>query len=74
MAFSRSTKRPDKARPAVDKDVSLQVMVPARVKRDVSVQAAKEGSTQRTIILTALRAIGFEVDENDLCDKRKVRK
>ena len=72
MASSRSTARPYPAR-AAEKDVSLQVMVPTRVKRQVSVRAAKEGSTQRTIILTALRAIGIEISDKDLHDKRKVR-
>ena len=48
-------------------------MVPERIKRQVSVRAAQDGTTQRTIILTALRAIGLVVDERDLCDKRKVR-
>ncbi|MCU0730971.1 MAG: hypothetical protein MUE84_05225 [Hyphomonas sp.] len=51
----------------------MQVMVPERIKRQVSVRAAQDGTTHRTIILTALRAIGLEVDERDLCDKRKVR-
>ena len=68
---SRSTKPTFRA--AENKDVSLQVMVPARIKRQVSVRAAKEGSTQRAIILTALRAIGIEVNDKDLYDKRKVR-
>jgi hypothetical protein len=48
-------------------------MVPARIKRQVSVRAAKEGSTQRAIILTALRAIGIAVNDKDLHDKRKAR-
>ena len=56
-----------------EKDVALQVMVPERIKRQVSVRAAQDGTTHRTIILTALRAIGLVVDERDLCDKRKVR-
>jgi len=56
-----------------DRDIALQVMVPARVKRAVTVRAAHEGVTQRTIILQALRAIGFSVEEDDLLDKRKVR-
>ncbi len=55
------------------RDVSLQVMVRARIKRPVSVRAAKEGSTQRTIILTALQEIGFQVADDDLRDKRKAR-
>jgi hypothetical protein len=58
---------------STEKDVSLQVMVPAGIKRQVSVRAAEEGATQRTIILTALRAIGFAIEDKDLHDKRKVR-
>lgn len=56
-----------------EKDVSLQVMVPARLKRAVALKAASDGTTQRTIILTALRAIGLAVHDDELCDKRKVR-
>ena len=56
-----------------EKDVSLQVMVPARLKRAVALKAARDGTTQRTIILTALRAIGLAVHDDELCDKRKVR-
>jgi len=48
-------------------------MVPARIKREVSVRAAQEGTTQRTIILRALKAIGFVVNDDEMCDKRKVR-
>lgn len=56
-----------------EKGVSLQVMVPARLKREVALKAAREGTTQRTLILTALRAIGLTVHDHELCDKRKVR-
>lgn len=58
---------------SAEKDVSLQVMVPARLKREVALKAAREGTTQRTLILTALRAIGLAVQDHELCDKRKVR-
>lgn len=55
------------------RDVSLQVMVPERVKREVSLRAAQESTTQRTIILRALKAIGVMVKDDELCDRRKVR-
>lgn len=55
------------------KDVSLQVMVPAHIKREVSLRAAQEGTTQRTIILRALKTIGIMVKDHELCDRRKVR-
>lgn len=61
------------SRSAGDKEASLQVMVPVRIKREVSVCAAQEGVTQRTIILRALKAIGFVVNDDEMCDKRKVR-
>lgn len=61
------------ARNADDGDVSLQVMVPARIKREVSLQAAQNGTTLRTVILTALKSVGFTVRDDELCDKRKTR-
>jgi hypothetical protein len=48
-------------------------MVPGRIKREVSVRAAQEGVTQRTIILEGLKAIGFSVGDSELGDKRKKR-
>jgi hypothetical protein len=48
-------------------------MVPARIKREVSLRAAQEDTTQRTIILRALKAIGVVVKDGELCDRRKVR-
>lgn len=56
-----------------DRDASLQVIVPARIKREVSLRAAQEGTTQRTIILHALKAIGIMVKDDELRDRRKVR-
>lgn len=56
-----------------DGAVPLQVMVPARIKREVSLRAAQEGTTQRTIILRALKAIGVVVKDDELCDRRKLR-
>lgn len=55
------------------RDVSLQVMVPARVKRKVSLRAVQEGTTQRTIILRALKTAGVMVKDEELYDRRKVR-
>jgi hypothetical protein len=54
-------------------DVTLQVMVPAQVKRAIALRAANEGTTQRTVVLAALRAIGVPVRGDDLRDKRKAR-
>jgi hypothetical protein len=48
-------------------------MIPERIKRQVSVRAAQDGTTHRTIILTALQSIGLVEHERDLCDMWKVR-
>jgi len=56
-----------------DDDVALQVMVPRRIKHALGVKAASEGTTQRTIVLRALKAFGFEVGENEICDRRKAK-
>ena len=56
-----------------DGAVPLQVMIPAHIKREVSLRAAQEGTTQRTIILRALKAIGVVVNDDELCDQRKLR-
>lgn len=55
------------------KDVALQVMVPPDVKRAVNMQAAKEDTTQRTIVLKALQALGIPVSDDDLHDRRRDR-
>ncbi len=72
IGSSKKTADPDGTE-AGGKDVSLQVMVPMRIKREVSLRAAQEGATQRTVILRALKAIGFVVKDDELCDKRKQR-
>jgi hypothetical protein len=48
-------------------------MIPPDVKHDLNVRAAKEGTTQRTLVLLALRTFGFEIPDDDLCDRRKSR-
>ncbi|ACO79756.1 hypothetical protein AvCA_36090 [Azotobacter vinelandii CA] len=74
MSAGTSNKVADRgSNDAESKDVSLQVMVPAHIKREVSLKAAQEGTTQRTIILSALKAVGFMVKDEELCDKRKMR-
>ena len=54
-------------------EVALQVVIPQRLKREISVRAAREGTTTRAIVLTALRDAGFAVAEEDLGDRRKER-
>jgi hypothetical protein len=58
-AFKREAERP------------LQAMVPATVERAVKIRAAEEGTTVRTLILRGLKAIGVDVSEEELRDRRR---
>src|SRR5215213_8231073 len=49
----------------------LQAMVPASVERAVKIRAAEEGTTVRTLILKGLKAIGIDVPEEELRDRRR---
>lgn len=53
------------------REVSLGIEVPESVKRAVSIKAATEGITNRTLLLRALVGIGIDVDDVDLRDRRK---
>ena len=49
----------------------LQAMVPATVERAVKIRAAEEGTTVRTLILRGLKAIGVDVSDEELRDRRR---
>ena len=51
----------------------LQLRVPQDLKRKLAMDAAKEGTTIRSLILTALVAAGYDVPEDEIRDKRKGR-
>jgi hypothetical protein len=48
-----------------------QAVVPASVERAVKIRAAEEGTTVRTLILKGLKAIGVDVSEEKLRDRRR---
>jgi len=59
------------APPKREAERPLQAMVPASVERAVKIRAAEEGTTVRTLILKGLKAIGVEVSEEELRDRRR---
>lgn len=59
---------------ALDSEVPLQVMVPASVRRRVGVLSAERGENLRTTILRGLVAIGVEVPDDELVDRRGRRR
>lgn len=50
---------------------SLQLRIPSKLKRKLAMDAAKNGSTIRALILNALVAAGYEVPDEEIRDKRK---
>jgi hypothetical protein len=56
---------------ATPPESALQVMVPAAVMRQLRVLAARRGTTQRALVLEALRHIGLSVPAKAMADMRK---
>ena len=54
-------------------EVHLQITVPQRVKHALDVQAAETGRTKRSIVLEALRAVGFYVTDEEVAGRRGLR-
>jgi hypothetical protein len=52
-------------------ELSLSTKVPEHVMRELRRRYADTGVTIRVQVLLALKAQGFEIDENDLQDERK---
>jgi hypothetical protein len=49
----------------------LQVNVPVELMRELRVKAATDGTTLRHIVLQALQAAGWGVDDEELKDRRR---
>ena len=52
-------------------EVALTFKVPAYVARQLKIQAAMGGKTQREVLLEALQKLGIEVRAEDIVDRRK---
>jgi hypothetical protein len=57
-----------------DKEVPIQVMVPETVRRQVALMGADRGENIRTVVLRGLRAIGIEIPDSELADRRGRRR
>lgn len=56
------------------REVPIQVMVPKTVRRQVALMGADRGENIRTVVLRGLRAIGIDVPEYELTDRRGRRR
>jgi hypothetical protein len=55
---------------ADDREVTLQITIPRRVRRQLDRLAFEREETLRAVILRAVRSLGVEVDDDELKDKR----
>lgn len=51
----------------------LNMKVPTTLRDELKKQAAEQGVTLRVIVLRALKAAGFTVNDNELADRRPER-
>jgi hypothetical protein len=56
------------------KEVPLQVMVPEKIRRELAHLCAERGENNRTVVLRGLRAVGVQIPESELVDRRGRRK
>ena len=56
------------------KEVPIQVMVPEDIRRQVALMGADRGENIRTIVLRGLRAIGIDIPDSELGDRRGRRR
>ena len=53
-----------------DREVAIQVMVPRAVHKQVALMGVQQGESMRTVVLRGLKAIGVEVPDDQLVDRR----
>lgn len=56
------------------RQVPIQVMVPEAIRRQVVLMGANRGENIRTIVLRGLQAIGINVPDSELGDRRGRRR
>lgn len=57
-----------------DREVAIQVMVPPEIHKQVALLSVEAGESMRTVVLRGLKAIGVDVPEEQLLDRRGRRR
>lgn len=52
----------------------IQVMVPEFVRRQVALMGAERGESMRTVVLRGLQAVGIDIPDSELADRRGRRR
>jgi hypothetical protein len=53
---------------------SIQFMVPESVRRQVALMGAERGESIRTLVLRGLKAVGIQISDSELADRRGRRR
>jgi hypothetical protein len=61
---------PEARAAAAEHDVSLQIVVPARVRKELALYCTNRSETLRTVMLQAIRGLGIEVSDAEIVGKR----
>ncbi|GJL80225.1 MAG: hypothetical protein NPINA01_32140 [Nitrospinaceae bacterium] len=70
MTMNKSQKKRRNGTPEKPKEVPIQIMVPEAIRRQVAMMGADRGENIRTLVLRGLQAIGIEIPESELRDRR----
>ena len=57
-----------------EREVAIQVMVAPAVHKQVALMSAQQGESMRAVVLRGLKAIGLDIPDEDLVDRRSRRK
>ena len=57
-------------RQQAEKEIPIQVMVPSDIHKQVALIGVENGESIRTVVLRGLRAIGVDVPDDQLVDRR----
>ena len=56
-----------------EREVPIQVMVPPAVHKQVALMSVHQGESMRTVVLRGLKAIGVDIPDEELVDRRRRR-
>lgn len=59
---------------AEQRERPIQVMVPESVRRQVALMSAERGESIRTVVLRGLQAVGIDIPDSELADRRGRRR
>lgn len=66
-----STAPKKKKPPKKEADVTVTLRLPPRIYKALRVKAAAEDKTQRELILMGLKAVGLDIKDEDITDRRR---